>query len=82
MNALLSKYTAFVMDLPRGYFALCLGLCSGLIAVLIDVDHITLYFGHPSGRVAHTPLFILAGIVALYCCARIGGLLIRLVLRR
>lgn len=77
-----STFHRLVVDSSRSAFALCIGIASGLVAVLIDLDHITMLFGHPDGRVAHTPLLVLAISVALYCGARIAGLLIRMVLRR
>jgi hypothetical protein len=67
--------------LARLRFALFLGLCGGLAAVLLDIDHIALVWGYPVGRALHTPALILAGGVAVYCCARLGRLLPGLFLR-
>lgn len=75
LRKLRQSYNKLVLDASRPVFALYLGLCGGLVAVLIDFDHVALVFGHPHGRIWHTPLLILALFVAVYCCARIGRLL-------
>ena len=76
------SYNRLVLRDPRARFALRVGIYSGLCAMLLDLDHITLFFGHPDGRVLHTPLAIVAFFVAGYFISRIGGLLARLVLRK
>lgn len=60
-------------------FALRVGFFSGLVANLIDLDHLPMFWGG-KGRMLHPPLCFLALCVALYCSARIGGLLIGVVL--
>ncbi|MDO8466840.1 MAG: hypothetical protein Q7S83_01730 [bacterium] len=60
-------------------FTLCAGLFAGLAAVFIDIDHLPMLWGGPD-RVLHTPLCILAVCVAIYCSARIGRLLVGVVL--
>lgn len=69
------SYNKLVLDSSRRGFALFFGICGGIIAVWIDFDHVALVFGHPHGRIWHTPALVLAGIIAVYCCARIGRLL-------
>ena len=81
-NATQSAYHRLVVVDSRFTFALFAGFWSGVIAVLVDLDHITMLWGHPRGRVAHTPLLILACVMGLYYSARLGRLLIGLVLRK
>lgn len=75
------SFNRLVMVDSRFTFALFIGFWSGIVGVCVDLDHFTMLWGHPHGRIAHTPLVILAGIVGFYCLARIGGLLFRVVLR-
>lgn len=82
LDRLYLAYLRMVLRSPRTFFAFRLGLCGGVAAVAIDLDHITLFFGHSNGRVAHAPLLVLAGLVGGYCLARLGGLVYRVVLRR
>lgn len=75
-------YNQLVVHPESTIFAFRAGVCGGLAAVAIDLDHLTLFFGHPDGRVAHAPLLILAIVVGSYCLARIGGLVLGVVLKR
>ena len=63
-------------------FALWAGFLGGCVSVLVDIDHFSIFWSHPKGRIAHSPLLIIALFVSLYCCTCIGGLLTRLVLTR
>lgn len=54
-------------------FALRVGLFGGFLANLIDVDHVLMLYGGPD-RVLHKTLFVLALLVAVHCCARLGRL--------
>lgn len=56
--------------------AFFIGFCGGLAGVLVDLDH---FWG---GRYAHSPLLFLAGVIIIYCSARLAGLFLRLVLKR
>ena len=66
-------------SLPFRTFCYC-----GLAGVLVDIDHPIAYYLLPgaSGRFLHTPLLIASCIVLGGLCAYLGGLFIRLVLRR
>ncbi len=75
-------FNQLVLVRSRFSFALCLGFFCGVVGVCVDLDHVTMFWGHPVGRVAHTPLLILAVLVLLYCGACIGGLLAGMVLKR
>ncbi len=56
---------------------------SGLAGVAVDADHALAYWLKiPDGRFLHIPLLAGAGSIILYCCARGGGLLIGLVLKK
>ncbi len=59
-----------------------IGLC-GLVGMAVDVDHTLAYSLKISdGRFLHIPLSAGAVSIILYCCARGGGLLIGLVLKK
>ena len=61
-----------------------IGLC-GLVGMAVDVvDHpLAYYFPEVfDGRFLHTPLLVMALLVVFYYCARGGGLLIGLVLKK
>lgn len=62
-------------------FALRVGFFAGLVANLVDLDHLPMFWGG-KGRMLHPPLCFLALCVALYCSARIGGLLVGVVLEK
>jgi len=77
----------FSMDASRTFRIIC--YC-GIIGVLVDIDHIivwaiwyisqgeTIY----STRFLHTPTLIGSGIVLCGCCAYIGRLYLKYILRR
>ena len=67
-----------VFGVPLWVIVLC-----GVIGILVDIDHPIAYYWIRSlnGRFLHTPLLITSGIVLCGCCAYIGGLLIRMVLK-
>ncbi len=77
-----NAFNRLVVVSSRFSFALFVGFWCGVVAVLVDLDHITMLWGHPHGRVAHTPLFILASLVCIYYGARLGRSLAGLVLRK
>ena len=61
--------------------ALLIGILCGVCAVLVDVDHLaSLVLDGRTSRMWHTPLLTVSLCVAGYCIARIGGLLVKLVL--
>jgi hypothetical protein len=68
-----------VFDSSIFVFALFVGICGGIVGVLVDIDHLPMVWGGEGSRALHTPLAIFAGIVALYCLARLGGLLYKVV---
>lgn|GEM_PF-2526747 len=57
--------------------ALFTGFCGGVAGVLVDADH--LFWGY---RAWHLPLFVLSCLVLIGCFAYIGGLYLRLVLKK
>lgn len=63
-------------------FALFIGILGGTVNILVDFDHLPMVWGGEESRAFHTPLAIVAGVVVLYCFARLGGLLVGMVLRR
>ena len=77
-----SAYDRLVVEYPRCAFAFCVGFLGGLANNFVDIDHIAMAWGHPHGRIAHPSFLIVASIVALYCFARLGGLFIRMVLKK
>lgn len=81
-NSAKNAFTRLVVVSSRFSFSLCVGFWCGVIALCVDLDHITMLWGHPHGRVAHTPLFVLACLVCIYYGARLGRLLVGLVLRK
>lgn len=62
--------------------ALLVGILGGILAVLVDIDHLPILWGGQASRTFHIPLSIAAGFIAIYCFARIGGLLVGQVLSR
>jgi hypothetical protein len=80
-NRLKVAYNRLVLHSSRSVFAFSAGICGGLVAVAIDIDHVSMFFGHPDGRILHTPALVLAFAVSGYCLARLGGLLVGVVLR-
>lgn len=74
-------YDRLVLHSSRPVFALFAGICAGVAAVAIDLDHVSMFFGHTDGRILHPWLLILAIIVGCYCLARLGRLLVGVVLR-
>lgn len=74
-------YYRLVLYATRARFAFFAGVSSGLAAIAIDADHISLWWGHPDGRILHTVALIVACVVAGYNLARLGGLYLKLVLR-
>lgn len=63
--------------------ALFVGICCGLVGVLIDLDHVIAYkYGREctNARLLHKPLGLAAGIIIISCIACIGRLYLRLVL--
>ena len=63
--------------------ALSLGVATLLGSALPDLDHIPeVVRGIPNGRFAHYTLFAVAVFVACYNLSYLGGLYIRMVLRR
>lgn len=62
--------------------ALLVGILGGVLAVLVDIDHLPILWGGRASRTFHIPLFIAASLVAVYCFARLGGLLVEQVLSR
>jgi len=65
--------------------ALLVGISSGVISVLVDIDHlISFALGWPTtmSRFLHTPALIVAICVIICCIACLGGLLYRSILRK
>lgn len=63
-------------------YAFFIGIWGGIFGVLVDLDHIPKYLGlTTASRPAHIYFGILAGIIAIYCLARLGRLFYRLVLK-
>jgi len=63
---------------------LVFGLC-GLVGVLPDLDHVLAYekgWDYLLVRPLHTPILIISSIILGGCLALLGGLLIKLVLKR
>lgn len=63
------------------------GFLGGVINVLVDLDHFLYYWvGFKgwglAGRPLHVPLAIVAGCIFVYCCARIGRLVGKQVLKK
>ena len=58
-------------------------LC-GAAGVLVDIDHPIAYYllQEESGRFLHTPILFVSGIVLCCLGTYLGGLFVRLVLRR
>lgn len=61
--------------------ALLVGFLGGVLGVLVDLDHLPALWGKEGARSFHTPLLIAASLIALYCFARLGGLLVGEVLK-
>lgn len=57
-------------------FCILVGICS----VVLDADHVAT-FGHPQ-RWLHLPFLIISGFILCCCLACVGGLYIKMVLRR
>jgi len=58
---------------------------SGLVSVLVDLDHAVAMAWYPylnEGRIFHTPILVIACVITGCCCSYLGGLYLRLVLRR
>lgn len=59
-----------------------IGVC-GLAGILVDIDHPLAYMLKiPDGRFLHIPFLAGAMCIILYCGARAGGLLIKMVLKK
>jgi len=64
-------------------FALFVGILGGIFGVLVDLDHIpSLFRTGIHHRLWHTPVLIISLGIAGCCFAYLGGLLVRLVLKR
>ncbi len=56
--------------------ALFVGLCGGVISVLIDADHVLW-----GGREWHLPVFFIGGLILCGCSAYLGRLFVKMVLK-
>lgn len=57
-------------------------ISSGIIAMLVDIDHIPKVMGlTQNGRLWHTPLLCIAMLGVIYCSAYIGRLYYKYVLK-
>ena len=63
-------------------FALFIGICGGIVNVLVDIDHAPMFWGGTASRALHPALLISAGIVALCYSACLAGCVARLVLEK
>ena len=66
-----------------GNALLVFGIC-GIVGVLVDLDHVISYYLVPqwSGRFLHTPLLVVSSAVLCGLITYIGGLFIRMVLKK
>lgn len=59
--------------------ALLAFVSSGLVGILVDLDHLLF---HGISREAHVPSLVVAGILFCYSCTCLGRLFLRVVLSR